>query len=118
MLNRHRFDYIPRGVYEIYDELNSRQAMLKDIVVEPTIVLHIPTSSYVYVSLTEPLLAKLIESGVHKLLASGELKEILNKYYANDIKRANLSERKIFEIENPYYNPKDKLNYNNLLYAD
>lgn len=118
MLNRRRFDYIPRDVYDIYDELSARQIMLKDIVVEPTIALYIPTSSYVYVSPEETRLAKRIDSGVRKLLASGELKEILIKYYANDINRANLNGRKIFEIENPYFNPKDKLNYKNLSSVD
>ena len=118
MLNRRRFDYIPRGIYEIYDELNARQTMLRDIVVEPTIALYIPTSSYVYLSPEDTRLAKRIDTGVRKLITSGELKAIVKKYYANDINRANLNGRKIFEIENPYFNPKDKLNFNNLLSAD
>jgi len=118
MLNRRRFDYIPRGVYEIYDELKARQSMLKDIVVEPTIALYIPTSSYIYVSPAEKRLAKRMKSGVIKLLANGELKKILNKYYANDISRAKLNGRKIFKIENPSNNPRDQLNYIKLLDAD
>jgi len=118
MLNRHRFDYIPRGIYEIYDELATRQTILKDIVVEPTFALYIPTSSYAYVSPTETRLAKRLKSGLDKLLASGELKEIVNKYYANDIRRANLTGRKIFNIENPYNNPEDQLNYKKLLSTD
>jgi hypothetical protein len=115
MLNRHRFDYIPRGVYEVYDELASRQDILKNIVVEPTIALFIPTMSYVNVSPTSPKIAKRLASGLLKLQNNGELKKILNKYYGKDIKRANLKNRKIFEINNSNFTSFDKLNYEMLL---
>jgi hypothetical protein len=115
MLNRYRFDYIPRGVYEVYDELASRQDVLKDIVVEPTIALFIPTMSYVNVSPTDPKIAKRLASGLLQLQNNGELKKILHKYYGNDIKRANLKNRKVFEINHPNFSPHDKLNYEILL---
>ena len=107
MLAKNRFDYIPRGIYEIYDELSSRQPLLQDIVVEPTLALYIPTSSYVYVSPSEPRIAKRIELGLNKLLTSSELKTILYQYYAQEIKRAKLAERKIFKIKKPYHNKSD-----------
>lgn len=108
MLDKHRFDYIPRGIYEIYDELEERQSVLKDIVVEPAIALHIPTSTYVYVSPNETRLAKRLTIGLNELFASGELKTILYKYYSNYIERANLAERKIIEIANPYHDKNEK----------
>ena len=114
MLNKHRFDYLLRGIYEIYDELDSRQALLKDVVVEPTLALNIPMLSYVYVSPTEPRIAKRIESGLHQMIVNGELREILYKHYANDINRANLKGRKIFKVENSYYN-QEKSNYSDYL---
>jgi hypothetical protein len=104
MLKKQRFDYLPRGIYEIYDELESRQPLLENVVVEPTLALNIPMLSYVYVSPKEPRIAKRIESGLHKLLVSGELKELLYKHFSNDINRANLKERNIINIENSYYN--------------
>ena len=115
MLNRYRFDYIPRGVYEVYDEVASRQDVLKDIVVEPTIALFIPTMSYVNVSPTDPKIAKRLASGLLQLQNNGELKKILHKYYGNDIKRANLKNRKVFEINHQNFSPHDKLNYEILL---
>jgi hypothetical protein len=108
MLNKHRFDYIPRGIYEVYDELLERQSVLTDIVVEPTLALHIPTSTYVYVSPSETRLAERLRAGLQTLLTEGELKTILYKYYANDIERAKLSERKIIEIENPFHDENEK----------
>ena len=103
MLSRSRFDYIPRAVYEVYDELNTRKSELKNVVIEPTIALYLPMVSYVYVSPKEPRLAKRIETGLRILIASGEMKEILNKYYAEDIKRADLKNRTIIKINNPNF---------------
>lgn len=110
MLSHNRFDYMPRAIYEVYDELNNRETKLKDVVVEPSIALYLPMVSYVYISPKEPRLAKRIETGLRKLVASGEIKDILNKYYADDIKQANLENRKIIKIENPDFKDDDIIN--------
>jgi len=107
MLNNQRFDYLPRAIYEVYDELKAQDSILKDIVVEPTIALFIPTKTYVYVSPKYKRLVNRLQSGLHKLLITGELKDILYKYYALDINRANLDKRKIITIESSYYNQMD-----------
>ena len=104
MLSRNRFDYMPRAIYEIYDELNTRKTDLKNIVVEPTIALYVPMVSYVYVSPKEPRLAQRIEKGLRILVASGEIKTILHKYYQEDIDRADLKNRTIIKIDNPAFN--------------
>ncbi|TYK66336.1 hypothetical protein [Colwellia echini] len=108
MLNKHRFDYLPRGIYEVYDELEARKDQLTDIVVEPTLALNIPMYTYIYVSPKTPEIAKRLESGLRKILANGDLKKLLYKYYAADIERANLKSRKIIKIENPYYSQEEQ----------
>jgi hypothetical protein len=100
MLDRGRFDYFPRAIYEIYDELNSRKSKLQNVVIEPTLAIYLPTKTYVYVSPSAPRVAKRIEAGLSELLESGEMKQILETYYGEDILRANLSNRKIIKIEN------------------
>jgi hypothetical protein len=100
MLDRGRFDYFPRAIYEIYDELTSRKSELPNVVIEPTLALYLPMMTYVYVSPNAPRIAKRMESGLSKLLASGEMKQILEKYYGEDILRADLKNRKIIKIEN------------------
>lgn len=114
MLDKQRFDYLPRGIYEIFSELNARQNVLSNVVVEPTIALHIPMLSYVYVSPSEQRLAKRIKAGLQKLMFNGELKTLLYKHYGEDLVRANLKDRKVFEIKNSYYNQYDSI-YNNYL---
>jgi hypothetical protein len=103
MLKRSRFDYIPRAIYEAYDELESRQPDLKNIVVEPTLALYLPMATHIYISPQEPRIARRLEIGLRKLIANGEIKTILDKYYAEDISRANLKNRRIIKISNPTY---------------
>ena len=100
---------MPRAIYEIYDELNTRKANLKDVVIEPTLALYIPMVSYVYVSPKEPRLAKRIEKGLRIMIATGEIKSILHKYYDDEINRADLNNRTIIKIDNPDFNDHDVL---------
>ena len=107
MLNNDRFDYFPRAIYEVYDELENRQNILKDIVVEPTLALYIPTASYVYVSHEKPRIAQRLKYGLQQMVKNGELKVLFNKYYKEDIIRADLQNRKIIKIKNSYFNKQD-----------
>lgn len=109
LLNNHKFNYIPRAVYEIFDEIDSRRNELKNIMVEETLILHLPMPTYIYVSPQFPRIAKRLESGLRKMLDNGDLDNILHKYYTDDIKRANLKNRKIIKIDNPYYQDLDLL---------
>lgn len=103
MLNKNRFDYIPRAIYEIFDELDNRQSQLQNVVIEPTLALYIPMGTYVYVSPEHPEIAERIEFGLRAMVESGELKRILFKYYQQNIIDADLKNRKIITINNPYY---------------
>lgn len=114
MLDKHRFNYIPRAIYEIYDELNSRKDQINNVVIEPTLALYLPMATYVYVSSNEPVLAKRIEHGLKELVATGEMESILFKYYAKEIEQANIKSRHIIEIDNPFFDSAE-LNFNKAL---
>ncbi len=43
MLNSHRFNYIPRGVNEIFGELEQRKEILDNVVIAPDLALYIPS---------------------------------------------------------------------------
>lgn len=110
MLKKKRFDFIPRAIYEIYDELDNRKKILSNITIEPTLGLYLPMATYVYVSQSAPKIAERIEYGLNILVKTGELKRILMRYYAEDIQRANFKNRKIIRIKNPYYHDREILN--------
>lgn len=114
MLIRQRFNYIPRGIYEIYDELASREALLANIMVEPNIVLYLPTSSYVNVSPNHPRIAKRLKAGLNRLLKSGELNTLVKQYFSKDIKRANIAKRRIIKIPSPNFYQEDEQYFINL----
>lgn len=114
MLNKQRFDYIPRAIYEVFDEYESRKDSLENVVIEPTLALYIPMATYAYVSPSEPRLAARIEAGLKKLVDSGKMKEILEKYYAEDIAKTNLKDRRIIEIENANFDDEMLKKYKDL----
>lgn len=117
MLDRGRFDYFPRAIYEIYDELNSRKSELPNLVIEPTLALYLPMKTFVYVSPKAPRVAKRMESGLSKLLESGEMAQILDKYYSEDIRRANLKNRRIIKIQNTDQKVDEEMNEEYLLHT-
>lgn len=108
MLNKQRFDYMPRGIYEVYNELSLLGPLADEIIIEPSLALYIPTSSYVYVSKSEPRLANRLSKGLRQLLDSGELKSILFRYFKADIDRAKLEQRRYINIESDYHNKYSK----------
>lgn len=101
MLDYHRFNYIPRGVNEIYDELEQRKDQLHNVIEEPNLALYIPSPTYIFVSNASPKLAKRLEAGLEKMIADGSLDSLFNEHFHDDIERANLNSRTILRIENP-----------------
>lgn len=116
LLDNQHFNYIPRAIYEIFDELKVRQDLLENVIIEPTLAIHLPMPTYIYVSPTEPRVAKRLEAGLRIMLENGDLDRTLQKFYADDIKRANLKNRKIIKIDNPYYKDNDLLDDKSLWY--
>lgn len=114
MLDRHRIDYIPRAIYEIFDELSSRNNKLENVMIAPNVALYIPMVSYIYVSPQEKIIAARLTLGLKKLTQSGELRRIFDKYYAKDIALSQLKGRNIIRINNPYFNDLNPLNTENI----
>lgn len=98
MLESHRFNYLPRGVHEVFDELDARRDELKNVVIEPSLALYLPAPTYTYVSPREPRLAQRIEMGMKMMVNNGLMKDIFDKYYLDDLKKAKLHERKIIDV--------------------
>lgn len=109
MLDVHRFDFLPRGVNEIYDEFAQKKETLQNILIEPNLALHIPSATYVFVSPKFPKLAKRIEKGLDTMVADGSLKSLVDRYYREDLKKADLTNRKVIHIENPFLPPNTPL---------
>ncbi len=100
MLKQKRVRYFPRSVLEIWAELDEHQDL--NLAIERTILLQYPAAIYYVVSLKNPVLKQDIESGLEAMIKDGEFDKIFNKYYAQRIKNANLEQRLLFKLSNPY----------------
>lgn len=102
MLARKRFKYIPRSVSEIYSEIDRHSDDFYDFVVEPSLVLYIPSATYVFVSREAPRIADRLKEGLEMMLENGDLLKIFNRFFLDSIEKANIRKRKIIYIDNPH----------------
>lgn len=117
MLNMKRFDYFPRGINEIYQELAEQKPEYPALCVEPGLALYFPTPSYFFISPKEPDLAERIQKGMETILENGTLDAVFKKHFADAIARADLKSRRILVISNPLLSPKTPLDRKELWYV-
>ena len=100
MLQRKRFDFFPRSVGEIWSEAENYKK--NGIVVEPTIALTYPTGYYFFVSKKNPILAARLSRGFELAIKDGSFEQFFQRYNNENLKKANLNNRKRFQLDNPY----------------
>lgn len=105
MLSSQRFDYIPRGIHEIYEEIKIRQGENQNLMVEPNLALYIPAPFYVFISPKEPRLIRRLQLGLNRMVEQGILEDMLTKYYGKYLERADLKNRLILNVGNPILPP-------------
>lgn len=101
MLEKGRFDYLPRGVHEIYDELAVRKVEYPNLIVAPKVALYIPSPFYMFVSPKHPRLAERLTWALEEMVKNGMLDEIFDKHYRQSILESRLHERHVINIGNP-----------------
>jgi hypothetical protein len=114
MLNNKRFHYIPRGVNEIYGEIEARESNLHNLMIEPNLALYINSPTYIFVSKKYPELAKRLEIGMERMVENGTLDRLFTEYYNDNIQKADLKTRHIIEIPNDFLPYKTPLNRDEL----
>jgi hypothetical protein len=74
MLASKRFEYFPRGLYEIWgeQELNA----YRDIIIEDSLMLHYPAPIYFFVNKNNKALAERIERGLHMAIQDGSFEQL------------------------------------------
>ncbi len=104
MLVKRRFDCFPRGVNEIFIELDERREALPELSVAEGFALHYPLVRYVWVadSPKGALLRARITAGLEAMLKDGSFERLFWKFHGVAIERAALAERRIIEIASPF----------------
>ena len=102
MLARKRFEYIPRAPNEIFDEIERHPGEFYDFIIEPTLAIYMPSATYVFVSKEFPRIADRLKEGLELMVKNGDLLKIFHTFFYDSILKANIKNRKIINIVNPY----------------
>ncbi len=101
MLIKNRFDYFPRGINEIFGEMDNRSKELPGLKIEPKLALYLKTPTYFFVSPKEKRLHTRIGDGLHMMKKDGEFDELFLKYHKDYLIKADLRNRLLLTVENP-----------------
>ncbi|AXE32691.1 hypothetical protein DK842_13145 [Chromobacterium phragmitis] len=99
MLRQHRYDYFPRSVIEVRQELASPNS--KGLMLEPRLLLHYPTAFYFFVAPRRPELAGMLRQGLEKSVADGSFDQVFHAFNDEHLRGLGLSGRVIIELPNP-----------------
>ena len=99
MLQRHRFDYFPRSITEIWDEYEMYKS--SGLIIEPTILIQYKTASYFFVNKQNKKLAQDLEKGLKIIIKKGLFDKLFYQYYNKFIKNSDIKHRKVFRLKNP-----------------
>jgi len=98
-LSRERFDCFSRGTSEIYAEYLQYQN--KGLRIEKELILYYPLPVFFFVNKSRPLLAERVQLGLERLIASGEMDDIVQRTFLPIISVLKLTERTVIDLHNP-----------------
>jgi len=104
MLMHDRFDVFLRGLSEVASELSIQGANYPNLMIEPTLAVHLPMPVYFFVSPKTPRLKERIETGLMRMQADGSFDELFELHHGGNVKSL-LKNKRIIEIPNPYMAP-------------
>lgn len=99
MLRARRFDYFPRSMLEIQQELDTYRSI--GLHIDNAIALHYPTALYFFVSPRKPDVAKALQQGLEKMLKNGQFEKLFQQYLGSTIQNARMRNRTVIELNNP-----------------
>ena len=120
MVDGGRFEAFPRGVHEIWSEVNRRREENGlNLAVEKRLALVYRMPMYFFVSRGNEKLAYHLEKGLMKALSNGTFDGYFfnNPDVKNLLEKSDFANRKIFELNNPNLPPETPLS-NKLLWLD
>lgn len=111
MLAFDRFDAFPRGLNEIYRELDERKSVYPEFAVEQKLVVYYDLPVYFFVQLGNERLHDRIQYGLNNALEDGSFDQLFFDYYGEDIINAKLQNRTLFYLPNKFVPVIDKQQY-------
>ncbi|MDE1463713.1 hypothetical protein [Spartinivicinus poritis] len=101
MLEHHRFDYFPRGVTEVWEEL--KEYSNKGFMLDMKLMLYYPAPIYFFVNKSNKKLASRIETGLWIAIKQGDFDRLFYNHpsHASTLRSAKMENRIIFTLKNP-----------------
>ncbi len=99
MLRAGRFDYMPRGVYEVWHEQQANSA--EKLAIEETIFLHYPVPFYFFVSRENQALGERVERGLKMAIKDGSFDKLFDSIPAFQRSAAEIAaqKRRVFKLK-------------------
>lgn len=98
MLRANRFDYFPRGLIEIWGEIDKTPDTA--IVVDEHLLLRYQVGFYYFVNRNNTELANTIRRGLEMAIKDGSFNTLFYQYNGEAIRRAQLDKRTVIDINN------------------
>lgn len=100
MLENGRFDIFPRGLNEVWRNLDSNRDLAPHVVVAENVAILYPLVNCFVVARGNLTLAARLTLGLDRLLADGTLKRMFTAAYSRDLQRARLDTRTVIVLPN------------------
>lgn len=106
MLAKKRFDYFPRALHEAWVEIKEEGGVCSRKESDD----YISVSNLLFVSKSNPRLAKRLKKGMNNIVESGRFDEFFKNHPITSevLNKVHLEPRKVFEFTNPLITPKTK----------
>jgi hypothetical protein len=99
MLAIKRFDYFPRSIVEIHDDLERNKNL--PITIDPNIAIFYPNVLYFFVNKDNQFLHGEILSGLEKAIQDGSFEKIFKSFHQEHLNKFDLKNRRIIHLTNP-----------------
>ncbi|WP_230623758.1 substrate-binding periplasmic protein [Chromobacterium violaceum] len=117
MLDKGRFDLFPRGIGEVFSELDNRSAAFPGLAVDKSLLIYYPWPYYFFFNRERGAeLAKRVEEGLRLMLKDGSYDRFFQQHYGASIRRADLDGRTLIRLDNPMLPKKTPLDDARLWY--
>ncbi|WP_084090335.1 transporter substrate-binding domain-containing protein [Andreprevotia lacus] len=110
-----RFDYFPRSVLEISQELASHAEL--ELALEQHIVIEYPAAFYFFVSRQRPQLAADLQRGLEAAISDGSFDRLFHRQFDPVLKQLQLEKRTRIHLENAWLPDSAPLNRQELWFA-
>ena len=114
MLLQRRFDYFPRSVIEVSNEVRTHAEL--GLVIDRHILLRYPAAFYFFVRPQRPQLARMLGRGLEQAIRDGSFDALFQQYNGAALKALALDKRRIIDLPNPLLPATVPLHRKNLWY--